>query len=781
MAAEIRLRAIVATVAIAAGLSIDPAPLAAQSSLTLSVTPTTVAPGGTITVNVVGGPGNARDWLGLYSGYTLVDWKYLNGTRTAPLTGVSSAAVTFAMPSTPGTYSVQFLVNDTYTVAATSAPITVQATGPAPSISVNPTTVPGGGNVTVSIANGPGYPRDWLALYQGSTVVDWKYLNGTRTASATGVSSANVVFVMPTTPGTYTFRFLLNDTLTLLASSAPITVTPGSVMPSVVVSPTTAATGATLTVDVANGPGNVGDWIALYPSGGANTLYLDWQYLNGLKTVPASAVTCATVTFVLPTTPGRYNVRFFANYGFTLLATSADVTVGDVTPPAISGVASSSITGSAAAISWTTDEASDSQVDYGPTIAYASSTAVNASMVTSHVITLTGLVDATQYHYRVRSRDAAGNAAVSTDFTFSTPDGTAPAVAITAPAAGATVSGTVTVSANATDNVAVAGVQFKLDGVNLGAEDTTAPYAASWNASTASNGPHTLTAVARDGAGNVRTSAAVTVTVSNDVTGPVISAVASSNVTTSGATITWTTDEASDSQVDYGTTTAYGSSSVVNTSTVTSHAVALSGLVSTATYHFRVRSRDVAGNQAISGDFIFTTLDGVAPTVAITAPSAGASLAGTVTLAASATDNVGVVGVQFNVDGAALGAEDLAPPYSASWSTLGVANGSHTLTATARDAAGNVGTSSAVAVTVSNTTVAQVALTWDPNTEPDLAGYKLYVGTASGVYTTTIDVGNMTTHTVAGLQPGATYYFVVTAYNTSGLESGFSNEVSAAK
>ena len=61
------------------------------------------------------------------------------------------------------------------------------------------------------------------------------------------------------------------------------------------------------------------------------------------------------------------------------------------------------------------------------------------------------------------------------------PDTTAPTVSITAPANGATVSGTVTVSATASDNVGVVGVQFLLDGANLGAEDTSSPYSISWN------------------------------------------------------------------------------------------------------------------------------------------------------------------------------------------------------------------------------------------------------------------------------------------------------------
>ena len=116
--------------------------------------------------------------------------------------------------------------------------------------------------------------------------------------------------------------------------------------------------------------------------------------------------------------------------------------------------------------------------------------------------------------------DAAGNAnttSTSTDNTvsFAAADTTPPTVAITSPSNGATVSATVIVTANASDDVAVIGVQFLVDGAALGAEDTTAPYDISWNTTTAANGAHTLTAVARDGAGHTTTSASVSVTVGN--------------------------------------------------------------------------------------------------------------------------------------------------------------------------------------------------------------------------------------------------------------------------
>src|SRR5207237_1250031 len=121
------------------------------------------------------------------------------------------------------------------------------------------------------------------------------------------------------------------------------------------------------------------------------------------------------------------------------------------------------------------------------------------------------------------ARDAAGNKTTSPAVTITVfNDTVAPTVALTAPVAATTVSGTVAVSATATDNVGVTGVQFKLDGVNLGAELATAPYSISWNTAAATNGPHTLTAVARDAAGNSATSPAISVTVSGDTTPPTV-------------------------------------------------------------------------------------------------------------------------------------------------------------------------------------------------------------------------------------------------------------------
>ena len=125
------------------------------------------------------------------------------------------------------------------------------------------------------------------------------------------------------------------------------------------------------------------------------------------------------------------------------------------------------------------------------------------------------------YYYKVTAEDTAGQIGpASNQATAVVPADVPPSVNVTSPSAGATVSGTITITANASDDVQVAGVQFRVDGVNVGAEDTSAPYSTSWSTTTVANGSRQITAVARDSAGQTTTSASVTVTVSNTAPPP---------------------------------------------------------------------------------------------------------------------------------------------------------------------------------------------------------------------------------------------------------------------
>jgi hypothetical protein len=107
-----------------------------------------------------------------------------------------------------------------------------------------------------------------------------------------------------------------------------------------------------------------------------------------------------------------------------------------------------------------------------------------------------------------------------------------------------------------------------------------------------------------------------------DVTGPVISSVVAS-VSTSSATITWTTNEASTSQVEYGATISYGTTTTLDASLVTSHSVVVSSL-SSGTYHYRVISKDAANNQTLSSDGTFVIADSTPPPSSVVVAPIGA-------------------------------------------------------------------------------------------------------------------------------------------------------------
>lgn len=195
-----------------------------------------------------------------------------------------------------------------------------------------------------------------------------------------------------------------------------------------------------------------------------------------------------------------------------------------------------------------------------------------------------------------------------------TPDTEAPTVSVSLPLDGTYVSGSTNVVASASDNVGVEGVQFKLDGSDLGPELTTG-FNLIWNTSSTPEGSHTISATARDAAGNTNASLSLGVVVDN-----------------------------------------------------------------------------------------------TPPTTDLTSHLDGSTVANVVTLTASASDNNSVVGVQFKVDGSSVGSEDLNPDdgFSIPWDTSTVANGSHTLTAIARDVANNTASSTPVSLSVDNVITAVV-------------------------------------------------------------------------
>jgi len=280
----------------------------------------------------------------------------------------------------------------------------------------------------------------------------------------------------------------------------------------------------------------------------------------------------------------------------------------DVTAPIISNVTTSSISGTSATISWSTNEVSSSQAEFGTSTSYGSSTTIDNTLVTSHTVTVSGLTSWTTYHFRVKSQDGSGNLTVSSDFTFTTiapPDTTLPTGTILINGnATYTSSASVTLTLSCSDGgTGCSQMQFSNDGTTW---STLESFAAtkSWTLS-GGQGSKTVYARYRDSAGNTSTN--YTDTISLDSAAPVLSSIGTSGLSNNSVTITWTTVEVSTSQVEYGTTTTYGSSSPLYNNSVTSHSVTLNNLSATTTYHFRVKSTDAAGNLATSGDYTFTT------------------------------------------------------------------------------------------------------------------------------------------------------------------------------
>lgn len=330
---------------------VSPSP--AQLTIDGIAPPATVAvsAGTHVTVGMTSGPANPGDWVGLYSANTAdgapITWRYLNGTTTLPASGTSTATLNFAVPTAAGGYEFRFFAANSFSRLATSTTMVVSS--PTAQLSVNgvappdSVTVPAGSIAVVAVSGGPANAGDWVALYldgaSNGAYIDWRYLNDTAVAPASGVATATLHFTTPTTAGTYEFRFFADDGYGLLTTSGAVVVPPSPAQIAVesVLPPTSVTTqpGATITVQVNNSPGNPTDWVALAETSVPNGAHVAWQYLNGSTTAPMQGQAGATLTFVMPASPGTYEVRLFANNGLNRVATSSSV-VSSTTPPVVS-------------------------------------------------------------------------------------------------------------------------------------------------------------------------------------------------------------------------------------------------------------------------------------------------------------------------------------------------------------------------------------------------------------------------------------------------------------
>lgn len=358
--------------------------------------------------------------------------------------------------------------------------------------------------------------------------------------------------------------------------------------------------------------------------------------------------------------------------------------------------------------------------------------------------------------YRVTAiaTDNDGNNVTSTVVTIQVVDASpgAPSVQVTSPISGAILTAGVstTIQATASDDVAVASVQFFVNGVSLGT-DTLQPYSSAWTPTSA--GSYTIVARATDNAGTQTSSAPVVVTVGGG-SAPSVSL----------------TSPASDISITAGNNVTLAAIAADADGTVTSVRFLANGIpVATATsapylgtwkptaagaYSVVAEATDNAGNITTSSPRTVTVSGNSGPSVTITSPRAGAGVpvSSSTGITASASDPDGtIVSVTFYANNVSIGTDN-TPPYSANWSPT--AEGTYSLTAVAIDNSGNVVTSPAILV-LAGTTGSEAI---------DTIASGIFIGGFDSGNFTAINVGN-TSATFIGYVPATslgaakTYYF----------------------
>lgn len=282
-------------------VSIDPPP-------SLAVDASTVSPGSAGTVTLANGFGGGWDWLALAAvgspDTTYIKWTYVGA-------GVTDRTWTVAMPSTAGLYEFRLYRDNSNVRAATSPPVTVDpAFNPAPvATSLSPARAIAGGAAFVLSVNGSHFTSTSVVRWNGSdratTFVSATQLQAAiGAADITAVGTAQVAVFTPSPGG---------------GTSAALPFGIGSA-PSIAVSTTSVAPGASVTATLVDGLGGGSDWLALAAAGSPNTSYVQWVYVG-------AGVSSRTWTVTMPSTAGTYEFRLFLNGGYTRGATSPTVSV----------------------------------------------------------------------------------------------------------------------------------------------------------------------------------------------------------------------------------------------------------------------------------------------------------------------------------------------------------------------------------------------------------------------------------------------------------------------
>ena len=296
--------------------------LAHVSAQELAPTKTIYKPGESVVISFSGGPGNAKDWVGIYKeGQTPGDdestqWTYVDGGTTA--------ALRFD-PLPIGNYEAYLFLNDSYEILASES-FEVSEEQDAPKVILSKAEYDEGEDVIISFSGGPGNILDWVGIYKVGDIPEvkpstvWQHVDGTN-EGVIGKSTGQLVFD-PLPIGNYEAYLFLNDGYEILASES-FEVSEEQDVPKVILSKAEYDEGEDVIISFSGGPGNILDWVGIYKVGDIPEVKPStvWQHVDGTNEGVIGKSTGQLVFDPLPI--GNYEAYLLLNDGYEILASAS--------------------------------------------------------------------------------------------------------------------------------------------------------------------------------------------------------------------------------------------------------------------------------------------------------------------------------------------------------------------------------------------------------------------------------------------------------------------------
>jgi hypothetical protein len=343
-----------------------------------------------------------------------------------------------------------------------------------------------------------------------------------------------------------------------------------------------------------------------------------------------------TYYYKVSTQDSNNNISYLSSAVYGIANGTQDAGEGgggsEVTAPTISNIATSSITTNSITMTWDTNEPSNSTVGYSTTSGdFTNETGVatmrqDVSVLGQHTVVLSGLTPGATYYFQVKSADPSGNFATTTDASYFFTTFPGPTISDVTTLDISNVSAKIIWTTDMESNsfVVYSTSSNMSNSQEVGSADLTNSH--SVTLSSLSQGIRYYYYVKSTDASLVTaydknvvdgTIQYYFLNTTEDVTGPIISN-ATSTASFDACTLTWTTNEISSSQLEYGLTNSYGSTTAEDMTMTIQHAITIPNLVQDGAYHFRPISKDASSNQTLGSDVSCTTLsEGTTTTITL--------------------------------------------------------------------------------------------------------------------------------------------------------------------